>query len=305
MRNLKLKLLVSLATGALVAGCAAGTDAERTQPSAEPNQPAATTRPPENLERMLLDRPSVPVIVSEDGPVEQEEEPDLPPEGTMVIDQPGRLRDRSGDWVLLEFTGDRAAGLPEVIRVLPCELLERMEELADSRQRALFRVSGEVTRHEDHAYLLPRKATLEAPPQRSVEQVTTEPTTRPVATAPAERTASPDEIIGKLLQEQPGKPVLPVETDTEGQGRFVIDRLIRIVPDERGRWHLARFESDNTLSDRPMRLLPCRALEQAMEVFDEHETPPPFHVSGEVTRYRGDTYLLPRKLVLKRGLGRF
>lgn len=310
MRNLKLKMLVLLVTGALVVGCATGTDAEQSSASAEPDRGTATTRPADNLERMLLDRPSAPVISSENAAPPEPEKPDLPAEGIMVIDRPSRLRQGQDGWTVLEFV-DREGGFDvERLRVLPCELLERMEELAADQSDALFRVSGEITVFDDHAYLLPRKATLESPPRQQVyEQPATAPATAPAegdtATAPVERDASPDEIIGKLLRERPGRPVLPTAVDSEPQERFVVDRLIRIVSDENDRWYLARFESDNTLRDAPMRVLPCRALERAREIFSDQYSPPEFHASGEVTRYHGRNYLLPRKLIRKRNLGRF
>ena len=99
--------------------------------------------------------------------------------------------------------------------------------------------------------------------------------------------------------------MIPQPVETEAEAGYVVDRLVRILPDERERWWLARFESDNTLADAPVRLLPCRLLEQARTAADEAEEPPVFRVSGEVTRYKGRRYLLLRKLLQERDLQQF
>jgi hypothetical protein len=294
----------------LCVGCAPGTAGSDGPAMTRPAEPVATTRSAEDLDRMLLDRPSVPVTEPQGGAAPREPASELPAEGSMVIDRRCRLRGGEAGWVLLQF--DHESDRPDVRdrRALPCRLLERMEDLDGEHRAARFRVSGETTVFDDRAYLLPRKATLERPQEPAAEAATTRPATQPAtvpatgptATAPAATAA--DEIIGKLLQEQPGKPVIARGVETQTGMGYVVDRLVRILPDDRGRWWLARFESDNTLSDEPVRLLPCKLLERARAMAMGSDGGLIFRVSGELTRYKGRSYLLLRKVLRERDLGR-
>ena len=62
---------------------------------------------------------------------------------------------------------------------------------------------------------------------------------------------------------------------------------------------MARFESDNTLADEPIRLLPCKLLQKAKRRGGR------LRISGEITRYQGRRYLLLRKVLPERRMGQF
>jgi len=227
-------------------------------------------------------------------------------------------------------------------RVLPCELMEQMETLAARTPGTRFRVSGETTIYEGRAYILPTKVTVlphesPSPPPSVAPPAAETPTSKPAAaaggaatptTGPAERDKpgelTSDELLNALLRESSGRPIqtVPVLPDSPkpasvaptgpavlpvARGEMVADRLVRIVPDPQGRWWIAAFEADNILQEPPMRLLPCEMLAKAKALAGEARPGRMriFRVSGKVTRYEGDRYLLLRKVLVELNLGQF
>ena len=86
----------------------------------------------------------------------------------------------------------------------------------------------------------------------------------------------------------------------------LIDRLVRVVRDADDGWMTVRFESDNTLQDPPMRLLPCRMLERAEQLAaGKARQTDILRVSGEVYQYKGNNYLLLRKVLPQRDMKQF
>jgi hypothetical protein len=226
-------------------------------------------------------------------------------------------------------------------RVLPCELMEQMETLAARMPGTRFRVSGETTVFEDRAYVLPTKVTVlpheapSSPVSPLAPTATTNTASTPIgdlrpaaAGKPGELTS--DDLLQALLSQNVGRPIqtVPVLPDSPkpasvaplgglgpagpgvlpaARGEMVADRLVRIVPDPQGRWWIAAFESDNTLQEPPMRLLPCAMLAKAKSLAGEARPGRMriFRVSGKVTRYEGNRYLLLRKVIVELNLGQF
>ncbi|HUT56990.1 MAG TPA: hypothetical protein VNA25_03835 [Phycisphaerae bacterium] len=135
---------------------------------------------------------------------------------------------------------------------------------------------------------------------------------------------SADDIMRMLSREKPGKTVsvrlisgasesssqpsvapLPAAGALpSGRGAMVVDRVVRIFPERAGGWWAINFEGDNTLREPPIRLLPCKLLEEAEEDIDPGSPRPvKFRVSGEITHYKGRRYLLLRKLLREYDLG--
>jgi hypothetical protein len=179
---------------------------------------------------------------------------------------------------------------------------------------------------------IPLEASLPAPQPRPTPGAA--PAAAPPASAPASRPttkpadkhqASSLDVLHSLLAEDVAKPVLlstappPVAPARSvapgadkplagGRDAMVIDRVVRILPEEVGTWWLARFESDNTLEDPPMKLLPCAHMEKAQGYEARKRPGAPtliFRVSGIVTQYKGEQYLLLGKLIIERNMGRF
>jgi hypothetical protein len=291
------------------------------------------------IARMLLDRPPVPVSTPV-GVEAPRQRPDLPTDGSMVIDRLCRLSlDDAAQWYLLTFENEPAKAPEPARRVMPCRLLEVMQQHAVQSIHVRFRVSGETFVFRDHAYLMPRKATVvdegpspapkvasPAPPPPPVPA--SAPATAP-ASGPASRPAKPgpsaDAVFGQLMSEKVGKPVLletappkvaPVPSVAPGatkelapdRGAMIVDRLVRVLPDPgSGGWWAARFESDNTLGEPPVRILPSQFLQavQDAHVAKGYLRAPLYRITGELNVYRQQRYVLVRKLLPERDLGRF
>lgn len=299
----------------------------------DPNKPAfdmSASDVGENITRLLLDKPEVPITppLNADKPVAVSP---LPAEGSMVVDRLCRLcSERDSDWLVLTFEPEPGRADEPERRVLPSRLLEQMETLAARTPGTRFRISGETTVFEDHAYLLPTKVTTlppETAPASAPPKAPT-PTTKP---APATGRAadkndepSSSELLDALLGEDPGLPIqtVPVMPDSlktksvaptgpsvlpVARGEMVADRLVRLVRDPQGKWWLAAFEADNTLQEPPMRLLPCGMLAkaQAKAAGARPGRMRILRVSGMVTRYAGNRYLLLRKAIVELNLGQF
>lgn len=90
---------------------------------------------------------------------------------------------------------------------------------------------------------------------------------------------------------------------TVPDGYFIVDRSVRLV--QEGEWWVIHFIADNNPTSspqKPMRLLPNRMLERMIhesQVVSQYE----YIVSGEVTRYMDENYLLLRKLMRRRNMG--
>ncbi len=85
-------------------------------------------------------------------------------------------------------------------------------------------------------------------------------------------------------------------------GAMLADRMGRIT--QEGHWWVFHFESDNpAFPEPPMKLLPNQALERMVRESRGGMEPVVFIVTGEVTDFKGENYLLPRKVLRKRDMG--
>jgi hypothetical protein len=87
-------------------------------------------------------------------------------------------------------------------------------------------------------------------------------------------------------------------------GFILVDRAGRLVRE--GEWWVVTFVSDNhpqTLGEPPMKLLPNRMLERMVRESQSSRRTVEFIVTGEVTDFMGENYLLLRKLMRKRDMG--
>ena len=170
----------------------------------------------------------------------------------------------------------------------------------------------------------PAKPKVPDKPRRKTPPATAKPASRPAATKPA--APSPEEIMKRLLRDKPGKPIVVPTDDVQkvrgetpsvapvpkgdalpvGRGNMVVDRLVTLLPAGVGRWLQVNFESDNTLREPPLRLLPCRLLSRAEDLARSGQgRAVRLRVSGEITRYKGRRYLLLRKIYEEKNLDRF
>ncbi len=245
--------------------------------------------------------------------------------GTMVVERRCRIvasTFQKTSWWAVDFIDE--PNLPKLTSrfALPCELLEKAEKLAAAKPGRIFRITGENAIYKNTPFLLITKLSV-------IDEKKVPPVTPPVEapsspTEPNAESASPQSILDKLLNDAPDKPIFITPTDpskvpsvapvaaganrTPIVGGLIVNRLVRITPGKPEQWMLsAYFESDNTLQDPPMRLLPCKLIEQ----FNLNAKPTPgarqrkYRISGEVFNYKGDRYLLPRKLLRERYMGQF
>jgi hypothetical protein len=85
-------------------------------------------------------------------------------------------------------------------------------------------------------------------------------------------------------------------------GYLLVDRAGRMVHD--GEWWTFVFESDSPVyQEPPMKLLPNRMLERMIYETQGASGNIVFVVSGEVTDFQNENYLLLRKLLRRRDLG--
>jgi hypothetical protein len=272
-------------------------DAERPRP--EP--PTGAERLPGDLGTLMLARPEVPV--TRPRAAEARRKPDRPPalDGGTILGAWSRLsREPGTDWWILTF---EATGIPPR-RVLPCSLLEAMEAAGPASR---FQVWGEYASYRGREYILPFSVATGARSDEARDP-TSQPTSEPASRAGA---ATIDDIVGELLRVETARPLVPSpesgadQPGTAGlsaQGDLITDRVIRVEREVDSKWLLARFEADNALTDPPMRLLPCRMLGLAQW---EGTRVGKLRVTGQVMRYKGKRYLLLRKVLPERRLGRF
>lgn len=160
----------------------------------------------------------------------------------------------------------------------------------------------------------------QTPPGDSSEQTPTpvEQGDQPVRT-PAQPTA--EDIIRRFQQELPeAVPVLPSggedeiitradAADAGGRSRprlpdgyMLTDRAGRLG--QEGEWWIFIFEADNqSYPEPPMKLLPNQTLERMVRESRGGLDAVVFVISGEVTDFKSENYILPRKVLRKRDLG--
>lgn len=174
----------------------------------------------------------------------------------------------------------------------------------------------------------------ETPPAEVEDDVTIDLNAPPKPDAQPEQPEQPDpkqppteptaeDILREFQKERPrAVPLLPTPPKDETivrtpspddgdmpavrmpDGYFLIDRVGRLT--QIGDWWMITFISDNNpleSPDPPMRLLPNRMLERMVRESQGASRSVEFIVSGEVTEFMGENYLLLRKLMRRRDLG--
>ncbi len=181
----------------------------------------------------------------------------------------------------------------------------------------------------------PQAASADTRPRRKVARVVSRPS----------GAAQADEVLAKMLTAErtqailspvdaepvaPAKSVAPrgnVQELRGGSDDMIVDRAVRMIQSNPAAWWFARFESDNTLQEPPIHLLPCSLLEkaarslaappQAAKKYVPRKGHMPvaaiateahigvYKVSGVITHYKGKQYLLLRKCIHEPDLGQY
>jgi hypothetical protein len=249
------------------------------------------------------------------------------PEGTFLIERPGRIVQGPGGRRIFVPTGtDRRAGEGPML-ILPSATLERLElALTEAGDEPGVRVSGETFVYHGRSHLLLTSALMgEGDPAA-------ETPAEPAADAPAGDDAEPaaeinaepgepasvldDPDVRGLLEEleaarptttpdpraQPGAPS-PAEPVAGGvppvpDGTPVVRRRGRLVRTGEGAWAFV-FDNDpdDPLGAESMVVMPCLLLQrmerQALSDGDAHQ----LTVSGRIHTHQGQAYLLPTMML--------
>lgn len=137
---------------------------------------------------------------------------------------------------------------------------------------------------------------VRTPPQISAEDLLREfQKDRPRAT-PILPTGSPDE---EILERDLTSPVTGRRMP---DGYFLVDRVGRLTRE--GDWWIFVFEGESPAHpEPPLKLLPNQLLERMVIASEGATSSSVFVVSGEVTEFKSENYLLLRKLLHRRSMG--
>ena len=252
-------------------------------------------------------------------------------EGAMIANRVARLsKDPEGKWWTVR---DPDVG---TLRLLPCSLLESVENARAGRSDARFRLSGEVCRYKGRYYLLLVQAAEILPAGVVKPVLPNSPATSPATNAPAAEAttrpaaAEPDpyasaaDVAKELLKGSPDKPIIApiIDNGRRGEGtasvapakrpirigasRVIVHRLGRLTRSSCPGWYAIGFVSDNTMQEPPMRVLPNLNLEQIEAASGAGKAAGAvFYITGDVERYRGVDYILLRNVIRQRDMGQF
>ena len=260
------------------------------------------------------------------------------PDGYVVGRRPGRVVQREGGYELLL---DHVPRLPDAppLKILPNARLTLLEAiLADGGQERHFVVTGRITEFQGSNYvLLDNLAELTltegdnpSVPSPAPTPTNVTPTTKPAAeteTRPAGHEPTAEELIHQLMKDKPTRTLVfpdepqpttaPAGTQpalaaanpaTAERAHWPDETLLsdcqaRLVPGEAGVWMLAFEDPGRKPTLRPIRILPSRLLETALNLTGAGSKPVVLVVSGEITAHRGTNYILLRKVLVRRDLG--
>ena len=242
-------------------------------------------------------------------------------EGTIIFHRLAHIRkEPKGKWWVIP---DARAGM---LRLLPCRLLEAIEDIHARRPDTEFKITGEVCRYRKAYYLLPRHV-LEVPVEGEAKPVGPTAAGKPPgddggdADAPY---ASAADVAKELLKGTRYKPIIAPANGTGRQGeggasvppakkplpigpsRMIVRRLVRLTRSKEPGWYAITFVSDNTLLEPPMRALPNLQLQRMARLAGGGRAiGATFYVTGDVEVYRGTDYILLRNVIRRRNMGQF
>lgn len=231
------------------------------------------------------------------------------PEGWAVVDRSGYLN-RDGDWWLFAFEPDE--GDPP-LRLLPNANLEVLVRTATHATMPVrFVISGSSTVYEDQNYLLVKSVTRDRQtPDKTTRSVRDDRSPTPVSV-----TGSSDDVMKALRDAQPDTDVIdPRERFSAAEaasatrtlrpdGMSIINRPARVV--RQGRSHRLVFESDHPdRPEPPLTMLPNQNMMRMVHQAATDNLGLVFIVSGEITQFQGENYLLVQSATQRMSTGNF
>lgn len=263
------------------------------------------------LKALRRSRPMNAVIVPESGVWSGDGSPrrKLWPEGWAVVDRSGRLtRDR--EWWAFAFYPDEG-DLP--IRLIPNANLEVLVRTAVHATNPVnFVISGQATVYKDRNYLLVRsvmrdRTTRVAPsrvniPATAANMVATDAPAEDVLNVLKNETSETDpmDTRTRLAAPEAASAVRPLRPD----GANVINRPARVA--RRGSLYQLVFESDHPDNpEPPLTMLPNQHMLRMVNATNTKNLGVVFIVSGEITQFQGENFILVRAATRRLDSGNF
>lgn len=278
---------------------------EAAQELEEDLSPSDATSAEDILQSLLNRRPAHGVIPSARMRARGAVPPQRPlfPEGTRVVDQVGSLSHDGAFWLFVPLESQASASM----KLLPNAVLEAMaRSVSGTDGPTHFAVSGELTVFHGENYLLPRLAERAHPPSA-------------VPSLPAPTTIAVDAPAGDVLdilrRQRPDMEMLPpphsqaplprlstAVRPVQPDGMPLVSRPGRVTSE--GSWWVFVYESDRPdAPEPPLKLLPSRSLEVMVQAYSRGTAGLLFIVSGEITAFDGENYLLVRSAIRSAEMG--
>lgn len=247
----------------------------------------------------------------------------LLPEGHPFVDRVGVVTRLGESWAF-QAQDDP----PILLKLLPNSVLEMVVRTGEGAgEPVVFKVAGEMTVFDDENFLFLRSALRasgelvnsarnEAPPAASPEKPKPEPT-------PAAAPSSAEDVLARMQTLEPAAAIVPAPRDSQGaadsatperrrgmvagrgllmDGTFLANRPGRVVK-QGGWWTLIPESSRGGAGDVPLRILPSMGLETMSRATTQASYGLVYNVSGEVTMFEGENFLLPRSVVRRADFG--
>lgn len=293
-------LLTFASSGAI--GAAQGTPSQKAVQKAEVEAERAAEAEAllQDLRRRRSDKDVIPPA-SAAGRTVQRSGPKLLPEGTAVVAQSGTIA-QSGSWWVFAAIGIADA---QPFKLLPNSTLEAMVRMHRTALEPLaFTVSGELTVFSGENYLLARSA-ARAISSSAAGSMPGE-NEQPASMRPVGPETDSDAVLEAMRQLTPQMPVVvgPQATGQVPSGRFsapaplmegvsLAARSGRLVRTGDG-WAFT-FDTDRPEeAEAPLRVMPSLSLEFMTRARPGDASGLRFMVSGEITEFEGQNYLLIR-----------
>jgi hypothetical protein len=223
----------------------------------------------------------------------------------------------------------RAEGLFNYpIEVLPGKWLTTVTKVSGSESEGsiVFRVWGEITSYQNRNFILPTLVATESlfgsavspgetdsadgssaavqEVSKTGDSVAIEQLRQALLKVPR---ISVLELPGTMVSQQPKAAVSAAATDESQKinqqqkwkdGQSVIDRIGRLIPDSQEHRFIFAFESGGfTSAEAPLILQPCSLLSEMEKITQRATGPVKFRVSGRISSFQGNSYLLLRKVL--------
>ena len=223
--------------------------------------------------------------------------PKLLRDGFVLEGIDGELTEDNNDWVFKfdSVVADDKCRINagERVELLPSGTLESMIAGAEKGASASYRLWGRVTKYRDKNFIFPvyfLSISRPEPVRAPVEQQPAEPNVN----EPGDAVVIPDDVLAMLKPKRRTATAARLTVPPESRpDSILLDRTGFISKPANSDWFM--FELDalgRSLQADAFRLLPCRPLQRAEDEQAAEPGPLRFKVTGILTKYKNENYLL-------------